>query len=519
MGAAGTGAGPSPTTPGVVRDEAGGRVSGLPARGRLPRTVAALGGAATFLLLTAALILVSATPARAHAGGGAQPSNYRVAVTSVPAPVNVQVGVGGQWVRVRLAATASGPVEVLGYRGEPFLRISADGVRLNQRSTVAADNPRLAASERPGAGSGPAAGPRWIAAGTGGGIAWFDRRTSTGTGTWRLPLRIGGEPAVIAGTRAHVDPPRTWLWVTGLVLVTAAVAALGWRTEWHRPAAAALIAAALTGAAHLAGSALAPAPGPATSAWLSALFIAALCWPIAALATVLVLRGREHAPFAVAVAGTVLAVASGPGDLHVLWHSQLAFAWPAGTERVLVVVTVGTGLGLAIAGVQHLRRTGGRAALLAQKLRDHLDRLADIGFLVGDDVRVQEALADPDDRVRQGGAVEDGTEAVPLLGGEQPFQRVDDPLLDDPVFGGQDPQRRLGLLLQQPAQAGLRADEHEELLDDPSHPRRAGEPRRLVQRADDGVPGEEPHDLAEDLVAAARLAVEGRPADTQLDRE
>lgn len=327
-------------------------VSGTYPGGRAALT--AVGRAATFVLFTAALVTATAAPARAHAGGGAEPSNHRVAVTSAPGAVTVEVGVGGQWVRVRLTEPAAGPVEVLGYRGEPFLRISAEGVRLNQRSTVARDNPRLAAGGQ--AGDEPDAGPEWTTVGRDRSVAWQDDRTSTGTGRWRLPLRAGGEPAAITGTRTYVDPPSPWPWIGGMLAVAGAVAAAGWRRRWHRTAVVALAAAVCASAAHLTGVALVPQPGPGYSPWLSMLFTGALCWPIAVVAVVLVLRRREHAPFAVAVAGAVFAVVSGPDDLAVLWHSQLPFAWPAAAERALVAVTVGVGVGLAVAGVRRLRR-------------------------------------------------------------------------------------------------------------------------------------------------------------------
>lgn len=318
----------------------------------------ALCGVGTLGVLVAVFVVLLAGPARAHVAGGAEPTNYRVAVTSVPEQVAVQVGVGGQWVRVTVAAGASGPVEVLGYAGEPFLRISPDGVRLNQRSAVAGDNPRLAAGGSSGSPAAPDADarPQWTSAAKSGSLAWTDDRTSTGTGRWRLPLRVDGESVDITGTRTDVPPPSPWPWVGGLLAVSVAAAVLGWRTRWEPPAAVALAAAVLASAAHLAGAALAPGPGSATSTWLSVLFTGALCWPIAAIALVLVLRRREHAPFAVAVAGAVFAVVTGPDDLAVLWRSQLPFAGPEMLERALVVVTVGLGAGLAVAGLRKLRR-------------------------------------------------------------------------------------------------------------------------------------------------------------------
>lgn len=319
---------------------------------RLLKAAAVVGFAAT-------LALITAVPARAHAGGGAEPSNYRIEVTSQPAPgVAVDLGVGGQWIRV--TGRTGVAVTVLGYAGEPFLRIRSGHVAVNRHSTTAADNPRLSpVPVQPDTSTAP----QWVDAGSGNGVVvWSDDRLTGGSGgrsgeqgTWTLPVQVDGAEATITGTWTRVPAPSPWAWGLGLVAVALAVCGLGWLSRPYRPAALVLGAGGAANAAHLIVGALGPHGGSAVSAWGAALGLGALCWPLVAVGVVSAWRRGEHAGFAVAVAGAVLAVVTGPGDLSVLWHSQLPFPGPPALERALVVVAFGTGVGVVVAGIRILR--------------------------------------------------------------------------------------------------------------------------------------------------------------------
>lgn len=312
-----------------------------------------------------AALVFTASPAWAHVVGGAQPSNYRVQVTGVspPAPgVEVRSGVGGEW--VRLTSRGPRPVTVLGYAGEPFLRVAGGRVAVNLRSTTLADNPRLASG---GQQPEPAAPPRWSPVDTGASLTWSDTRLtpqagrgSRSAGTWTLPLRVGGSPVTVTGTWRWVPPPSPWPWVVALAAATAAVGALGWLRRPLPPVAVVLALAGLANAAHLVGLALGPHPGSAASAWATALGIGLLVWPPAVVGVVSVLRRSRHAFFAVTIAAGILALVTLLGDVRALWFSQLPFAWPAAVDRALVVATLAGGLGLGVVGVRGLRAgTGG----------------------------------------------------------------------------------------------------------------------------------------------------------------
>lgn len=337
------------------------------------------------IAVVAGWVLPAVPPAHAHVGGGAEPSNYRLAVTSVAPPtaaVSAQVGTGGQWISV--TRRGAGAVTVLGYAGEPFLRLSQGRVLVNRHSTTLADNPDLTSVP---AAANPDASPQWVPAGEGATAVWSDARltgdarSGTGTGaapatrpapghggsgerSWMVPMRVDGAPVTVRGSRTWVAPPSPWPWMAVLAGVTLAAGATGRLRRWHPVAAYALVLAGAANAAHLAGSALAAEPGSAATAWVVAIGTGVLCWPLAGIGAVAALRRSEHAAFAVAVAGTVLAVFSA-GDLAVFWHSQLPFAWPGVLERALVVVALGGGAGLALAGVRLVLRGPGSAGMNA----------------------------------------------------------------------------------------------------------------------------------------------------------
>src|SRR5918998_3673586 len=117
--------------------------------------------AALATVLATMFMLMNPVPASAHiAGSGGSPSNYQTTVTAIrPAlpTVGVTVGVGGQWVRVTNQGAAE--IVILGYRGEPFLRLSQNQVQVNELSSTPVET-RQTPGTPPSAD--PATGPRWV---------------------------------------------------------------------------------------------------------------------------------------------------------------------------------------------------------------------------------------------------------------------------------------------------------------------------------------------------------------------
>lgn len=200
-------------------------------------------------LLLALLALVAPASASAHAGqtGG---TDYRSTVTSTPGGMHARM-VGGDD-RLEVVRTTAREVIVLGYGGEPYVRLDARGVWENRNSPAVALNDTRHAEPTGGAG-GP---PRWVRIGGGDSIVFHDHRAhwmgsqppaavradprrSRVLYDWSVPVRVDGRDAAIRGDLAWVAPPATWLWwtlaafavalavVAGLVLRVAAAAPLG----------------------------------------------------------------------------------------------------------------------------------------------------------------------------------------------------------------------------------------------------------------------------------------------------
>lgn len=325
--------------------------------------------AAVTVLLVALFALINPVPAAAHiAGNSGSPTNYRAAVTAIrPAvpTVAVAVGIGGQWVRV--ATQGAGQIIVLGYRGEPFLRLSEHRVQINELSSTAAEiglvrgGPDIPATPDIPAGI-PAAEPRWVTKRDSDQVTWTDARLATppqpagASGTWELPLIVDGQQVTVLGTMDWVPSPPPWPWVAALGLLTAAIAALGWVRNWHRPMAGVVVIGVLAFVLHLLGTGLAPHQSGPVIAWAGIGAIAAFTLVIGAVTVVSAVRRRQSATDRVVMTGIMVLLLAAT-DFSGLWNSQLPFAGPAALDRSLIVLTYATALGLLVAGARLARRT------------------------------------------------------------------------------------------------------------------------------------------------------------------
>ena len=197
-------------------------------------------------------VLLPARPAMAHGGGDAT-SNYRTRITSVqPSQPDLAVRVFGAGSTIQLTYTGPGTLVVVGYEGEPYLRISSNGVErnrnspatyLNQDRYASVDVPTIADADAP---------PQWEHLSAGRTIEFHDHRThwmdTVPPATvradpdretvifdhWQIPLTIDGEPATINGDLVWVPAPSRVPWVLlGGALV--ALAAIGLtRRSWQR---------------------------------------------------------------------------------------------------------------------------------------------------------------------------------------------------------------------------------------------------------------------------------------------
>ncbi|MDQ3762959.1 MAG: hypothetical protein M3460_15305 [Actinomycetota bacterium] len=324
------------------------------------RTAHALRLVVLTAVLTSLFALINPVPAAAHiVGTGGSPTNYRTIVTAIrPAvpTVAVTVGLGGQWVRVTNQGAAA--IVILGYRGEPFLRLSQNRVQVNELSSTAAETGQTQGVPAP---EDPAAEPRWVQVREGDSATWTDARlapppeSESASGSWELPLIVDGRQVTVIGTWDRIPPPSPWPWVAALGLLTAAVAAIGWMRRWHRPMAAVITVGILAFVLHLLGTGFAPQQGGPVFGWIGVGAISAFSLLIGGVTVVSTLRRSESAPDRVVMVGAMVLLLAAT-DITVLWNSQLPFAGPAVLDRVLTVLTYATAMGLLVAGVRLVRK-------------------------------------------------------------------------------------------------------------------------------------------------------------------
>ena len=181
-------------------------------------------------------------------------SYYQARITdpsSVPVGVSVRVDPGGEW--LELSNSTAEPVVVLGYTGEPYLRITATTAEENQLSQTTYLNRSLFADSVPTARSGTNMAPSWHRVAATGTARWHDHRIHWmgrtrppavaadpvhphQVGTWVVHATAGKTPFDIHGSLNWVGQPvqspsspvTAWLLtvVAGLVVAVAALLAV-----------------------------------------------------------------------------------------------------------------------------------------------------------------------------------------------------------------------------------------------------------------------------------------------------
>ena len=223
-------------------------------------------------LLLACIVFAPAQTALAHGGNGGSSSDYRIEVTGFEGDASgIDVHPVELGNRMELVRTTAKDVEILGYDGEPYIRMGTDGVFENTNSpSYYANLDRFGRRTAP-ASAGDTATPNWVKISDGTSVRWHDHRTHWMDTTPRADVRADpGESRVIFPAN------RVELVVDGRSVVAIV------RVTWLPP--------------------------PPRMAWLvSAMLLA--CALLAAL--VLVPSLRRFAPALAAVAGIAVAVGSG----------------------------------------------------------------------------------------------------------------------------------------------------------------------------------------------------------------
>jgi hypothetical protein len=326
--------------------------------------------------LTAGTVLLTAVPASAHTVSGGGSTNFRsdlLSVTPGIAGLDVRVVENGR--RMQLVNTGPVDVIVLGYGGEPYLRVGPAGVFENRRSPAVSANTPTGTVPPPATAAGPPGPPSWHRLSSGHTVRWHDHRThwsgvvptllvrhAPPTGVvvreWTLHLVVGTQPVVVRGTLTWVPGPTPWPWAAAaLVLVVGCVLA-GRSRRWAGllAAAAALLVAA--DVIHAVGTGLAVAG----SAFQQAVMVLAtgyysiVAWVLGVIAVRLLVRRNIDGLFAATFAALVITAFGGFADATTLARSQVPFGLPVVLARAAVTVAIGAGLGLALGSVVAFRR-------------------------------------------------------------------------------------------------------------------------------------------------------------------
>lgn len=330
----------------------------------------AFGAAAVAMLLVG----VDAGPAAAHGAGGIEPTNFETQILRVrPHVAGVRVRPVDLGDRLELTNESARDVIVLGYEGEPYLRVGPGGTFENTRSPALYLN-----RERRSFGSVPVfadaeAEPVWRRIGDDPTVRWHDhrahwmgaddppavRRDRDATQLvqrFSIDLRHAGQTIAVEGAVRWIPGPSPWPWVAATV-VFGVIVLVGTRSRrWVLALGGALAVLIVAQAVHIAGLWGGNTESVGSRLGASAYSIGGSALAIGALVLLARRGGHTAVPLAL-LAGLFLALAGGLADVTAFARSQLPTTLPGWLDRLAVAATLGVGAGLVAGAALRLRRT------------------------------------------------------------------------------------------------------------------------------------------------------------------
>jgi hypothetical protein len=331
-------------------------------------------GRAVIVVAVAALLLaIGAAPAAAHAVGGAQASNYQTRILSIqPMVPGLTVEVVDAGARLRVRNHTGREVMVLGYAGEPYLRVGPAGVFENRRSPATYLNRARINPAPPPPDASADAPPLWRRVGDGDTVTWHDHRahwmgasdppevkaapnrTQVVLPGWQAELRVGNQPVRVSGDLRWVPGPSPWPWIAVAVAWLLLVMVASRQRRW--PRLLALLAGLLIAVDVLHTVGIWTGSSASTAAKAYASLGSWAGWVLGALAIHRLLGPNpRRGTIYLVLAAVLMADVGGIGDLGSLYRSQLAVAFPDPVTRALVATTLGLGVGLVISGLRLAR--------------------------------------------------------------------------------------------------------------------------------------------------------------------
>jgi len=194
--------------------------------------------------ILAILIALGSSPAAAN---NLTATDGRSSIVDIEPPGVITAGVVGGDAALRVVAEIGHEVVVIGYQGEPYLRIAADG-----RTAVNAHSPARVLNRTRDGDSGAAPDPtsitdepEWLPLEGSGEVIWHDHRIHSMAAVddghdWSISLLVDGQPTEIHGILKVESTPSVLPWV----LLIAALSGLAVLAGRRNPAVSALRLAA-----------------------------------------------------------------------------------------------------------------------------------------------------------------------------------------------------------------------------------------------------------------------------------
>jgi hypothetical protein len=305
--------------------------------------------------------------------GGVQPRNYETKLLRVaPQVPGVELTVVDLGDRLQLTNDTPHDVIVLGYDGEPYLRVGPRGVFENSRSPATYLNRSNIPTSKPPKRANSSAAPAWHKVSSSTTTTWHDHRAHfMGTDDppsvqrdpsvrrvvdrWTVELRTQGRKIRASGELVWVPPPSPWPYVALAMTIALGVVLLTRTRIWRGVFAVALALLVLSELAHVMGLWNATTATTASKLGESAYSLAGIALGVFALAWMW-RRDTESAMPLVLIAAIFLFVAGGLADVSTLGHSLVPTTFPTLVARLLVSCDLGLGAGLAAAAALRLRQ-------------------------------------------------------------------------------------------------------------------------------------------------------------------
>jgi hypothetical protein len=276
------------------------------------------------LVIALAIGVVIAFPqsAGAHIRTGVIAVDYGADVLAVPRGTEARIYESD--LAVRVSAEKARTVVVLGYLGEPFIRIGPQGVTVRKASLTAA-GARVSVRGRS--------------------VVWHDARVralppDVDRRRWAIPLIVDGRRTRLEGELWRVDEPALWPWIVLGVpfLVVVALLLVRRPMHWVRVGAVAFGLAAAVGF-------VATGAGFAFDAYESeGKWVEAANEVVFALVGVLfVVRGRPDTRAIAGGALGLLGLGVGVSQLPVFRHGLVLSVLPSSLARTVVALTIAAG--------------------------------------------------------------------------------------------------------------------------------------------------------------------------------